>query len=226
MNYEYYSKKFSTHYRNYDEGLRTYFLKVYNYMLLGLALTALTSFIISNIPLLFNLIFSTPLKFVILFAPILMSFYLSARVNSMSFVQAEICFWLFSVLMGMSLAYIPVMYDGECLARVFFITSTTFGAMSLYGYTTKRDLTAIGSFALMLLIGIFIAMIVNFFLNSSLLQYIVSILGVLVFTALTAWDTQKIKNSYIPDECEETSNKKSIICNIIRRIFHSKIIFK
>ena len=211
MNHEYYSKKFSSHYKNYDEGLRTYFLKVYNYMVLGLALTSFTAFIISNIPLLFNLFFSTPLRFLILLMPILMSFYLFSRIGSMSFIKAEICFWLFSIIMGMSLSYIPVLYDGECLAHVFFITSATFGTMSLYGYTTKRDLRSMGSFMLMLFCGLFFAMMINFILNSGFLQYVISLVGVVCFTGLTAWDTQIIRKSYIPEECEEVSNKKSII---------------
>ncbi|MCP4922404.1 MAG: Bax inhibitor-1/YccA family protein [bacterium] len=208
-------KSYSTHATSsaaaYDEGLRTYLLKVYNYMLVGLGLTGVTAFVVASSPALFNLFFGTPLRWVILLAPLGMVFYLSSRMNSMTASKAQGAFWIFSTLMGASLAYIPHLYDGASLARVFLITAGTFGAMSLYGYTTKRDLTAMGSFMVMGIFGIILASIVNMFLQSSGLQFAVSALGVVIFTGLTAWDTQKIKQSYLAGEGIEMSSKKAIM---------------
>ncbi len=179
-----------------DEGLRSYMLRVYNYMASGLALTGVVAYIVANTPFLFNAIFGTPLMWVVMLAPLGMVLFLGAKIRTMSVGAAQTSFWVFAVLMGMSLATIFVVYTGTSIARVFFITASVFGAMSLYGYTTKRDLTGWRSFLFMGLIGIIIASIVNIFLASSALMFAISVIGVLVFVGLTAYDTQNIKNMY------------------------------
>jgi uncharacterized protein len=180
-----------------DEGLRTFMLGVYNYMGLGLAITGLTAFLVATTPALYIPIFTTPLKWVVMLAPLGFVFFLGARIQTMSLSAAQITFWLFCLVMGMSLASVFLVFTGESIARVFFITAATFGAVSLYGYTTKRDLAKFGSFLFMGLIGIIIAMVVNLFLASSALQFAISVIGVLVFTGLTAWDTQRLKEQYL-----------------------------
>jgi len=129
----------------------------------------------------------------------------------MSAAKAQTVFWIFSGLMGISLSSILLIYTGDSIARVFFITSATFGAMSIYGYTTKRDLTKLGSFLFMGLIGIIIASLVNIFLKSSMMYFIISILGVLIFVGLTAYDTQKIKNMYASTDTGEMIGKKAVM---------------
>jgi FtsH-binding integral membrane protein len=180
----------------YDAGLRAYMLRVYNYMAAGLAITGAVAFGVASTPALYNAIFGTPLAWVVILAPLVMVFVLSARVNRMSPGSAQLCFWVFSGLMGASLASIFLQYTGESIARVFFISAGTFGALSLFGYTTKRSLAGWGSFLMIGLFGIVIASIVNIFLGSESLQFAVSIIGVLVFAGLTAYDTQRIKEIY------------------------------
>ena len=180
-----------------DEGLRSFMLGVYNYMGLGLAITGLVAFVVASTPALYVPIFTTPLKWVVMLAPLGFVMFLGARIQAMSVSAAQITFWLFAAVMGVSLASIFLVFTGESIARVFFITAATFGAISLYGYTTKRDLSGMGSFLMMGLIGIIIASLVNIFLASSALQFAVSVIGVLVFTGLTAWDTQRLKEEYL-----------------------------
>ena len=180
-----------------DEGLRSFMLSVYNYMGLGLAITGLVALAVASTPALYVPIFTTPLKWVVMLAPLGFVFFLSARIQTMSASAAQITFWVFAAVMGVSMASIFLVFTGESIARVFFITAATFGAVSLYGYTTKRDLTAMGSFLFMGLIGIVIASLVNIFVGSSALQFAISVIGVLVFTGLTAWDTQRLKNEYL-----------------------------
>jgi hypothetical protein len=180
-----------------DVGLREYMLKVYNYMATGLGLTGLTAYFVAITPSLLS-----PLGFV---------FYLSARLHKISFSKAQTMFWLFSGVMGLSMAYIFIAFTGASIARVFFITAGTFSAMSLYGYTTKKDLTGWGSFLFMGLIGIIIASIVNIFLKSPMLYYVISCIGVLVFVGLTAYDTQKIKEMYHASDHPEISGKKAVM---------------
>ncbi len=194
-----------------DEGLRAYMLRVYNYMVTGLALTGAVAFIVASTPAVFNAIFGSPLVWVVILAPLGMVFFLSARINKMSAAAAQITYWVFASLMGLSLASVFVVYTGESIARVFFITAATFAAMSLYGYTTKRDLTGWGSFLFMGLIGIIIAMVVNLFIQSTMIQFVVSVLGVLIFTGLTAYDTQKIKEMYVAADGSEIAGKKAIM---------------
>jgi FtsH-binding integral membrane protein len=181
---------------HYDWGLREYLLKVYQYMALALALTAVISMGTASSPQFINLIHGTPLKWVITFAPLGMAFYMGRRLMSMSVTGAQTCLMIFATLMGLSLSSILMMYTGESIARVFFITAGTFGAMSIYGYSTKRDLTSMGSFLMMGVIGLLIASVVNIFMQSGAMQFIISIIGVVVFTLLTAYDSQKIKAMY------------------------------
>lgn len=203
-----------------DAGLRAYMLRVYNYMLAGLALTGGAVLLVLNTPLgipffLYDgagqIIGTSLLGMIALFAPLGMVFFLSFRIQSMSFSSAQITFWIFATIMGIGLAPIFLMYTGASVARVFFITSATFGTMSLWGYTTKRDLTGWGSFLFMGLIGIIIASIVNMFMQSSMMEFVISIIGVIIFTGLTAYDTQKIKESYSVSMSGEVAGKSAIM---------------
>lgn len=194
-----------------DEGLRSYMLSVYNYMAMGLGLTGLMAFVVATSPVLQQVFLTPPLVFVVMFAPLALVFFLSFRVHTLKFSTAQALFWVYSALMGLSLASVFLLYSGTSVARVFFITAGTFGAMSLYGYTTHRDLTTFGGFLLMGLIGIILASIVNIFLKSTGLQFVVSVIGVVVFVGLTAFDTQRIKLSYIEGEEAETAGKKAVM---------------
>ena len=207
-----------------DEGLRAYMLKVYNYMATGVLLTgiiALISFkmsvvtdasgVITGFTSFGNTLFFSGLKWIVMLAPLGIVFYMSFGINKMSSSKAQTVFWIFAALMGLSLSWILLVYTGVSVARVFFITSATFGTMSIYGYTTKRDLTKLGSFLFMGLIGIIIASLVNIFLKSSMMYFIISILGVLIFVGLTAYDTQKIKNMYSASDTGELIGKKAIM---------------
>ena len=206
-----------------DEGLRAYMLKVYNYMTTGLVLTGFIAYFFGKASVeayvpggviltpLGNILFNSGLSFVIMLAPLGFVFYLSARINKMSTASAQITFWLFASIMGLSLASIFVQFTHSSIARVFFITAGTFGAMSLYGYTTKRDLTKLGGFLFMGLIGIIIASIVNIFFQSGMMAFVISVIGVLVFVGLTAYDTQNIKNMYYGGDSEEIGSKKALM---------------
>ena len=207
-----------------DDGLRAYMLKVYNYMATGVLLTgiiALLSFktsvvtdasgAITGFTSFGNALFFSGLKWVVMLAPLGIIFYMSFGINKMTSAKAQTIFWIFAALMGLSLSWILLVYTGVSVARVFFITSATFGAMSIYGYTTKRDLTKLGSFLFMGLIGIIIASLVNIFLKSSMMYFVISILGVLIFVGLTAYDTQKIKNMYSASDSGEIIGKKAVM---------------
>ncbi|MFT6106059.1 MAG: FtsH-binding integral membrane protein [Rickettsiales bacterium] len=180
----------------YDAGLREYMMKVYNKMGIALAISGVISFLVLNSPSLMNMIYNTPLKWVAMLAPLGFVFYFSAKINKISAKKAQTYLWVFASLMGISLAPILYMYTEASIAKTFFIAASLFGSMSLYGYTTKRDLTGMGSFLMMGLFGIILASIVNMFLNSSGLDFAISIIGVLIFTGLTAYDTQRIKSMY------------------------------
>jgi FtsH-binding integral membrane protein len=192
----------------YDAGLRAHMLRVYNYMLIGLGLTGASAWVVASVPAIRNLFFTVSmtaqgpamglsgLGWVALLAPLGLVMFLSFRITKMSVGAAQATFWGYAALMGVSLAPILLLYTGASVAQVFFITAATFGAMSLYGYTTQRDLSAWGSFLFMGLIGIIIASVVNMFLASSMMQFVISVIGVLVFTGLTAYDTQSIKEQY------------------------------
>ena len=195
----------------YDSGLRKYLLNIYNYISIGLTITGATAFIIAKIPELFNLFFETPLRWILLFAPIGVIFYLSAKIQQMTLNKAQTIFWIFSILTGISLAYIPYLYEGESLARVFLVTAGTFGTMSLYGHTTNKDLTAMGSLMMMGLLGTILASIVNLFFSSTAVEFAICMIGVISATGLIAWDTQKIRQSYLEGESKEITSKKAIM---------------
>ncbi len=207
----------------FDAGLRAHMLRVYNYMASGLALTGIFAIVIAQLSVvtndagqivaltnLGNTLFGSPLKWVVMLAPLGMVFFLSARLHRMSQSTAQITFWIYAAMMGISLATIFIAFTGASVARVFFITAGTFAGMSLWAYTTKKDLSGWGSFLFMGLIGIIIASIVNIFIGSSALQFAVSVIGVLVFVGLTAYDTQNIKNEYAEHLDEETAGKLAI----------------
>ncbi len=189
-----------------DQGLRSYMLNIYNYMAGGLALTGIFAVLVAQSEALLSLFYTvnemgqltgmTPLGWIAALAPLGFVLFMSFRIQHMSFQAAQLTFWAFAAVMGISLSNIFLMYTGASIARVFFITASLFGVMSLYGYATKRDLTGFGSFLIMGLFGIIIASLVNIFLQSSTLYFAVSVLGVLIFTGLTAYDTQRLKGMY------------------------------
>jgi FtsH-binding integral membrane protein len=194
-----------------DVGLRQHMLRVYNYMASGVALTGIVAYAVASSPTMLQAIFGTPLQWVVMLAPFAFILVLSFGLHKLSLFATQALFWLFAATMGLSLASIFVVYTGESIARVFFITSASFGALSLYGYTTKRDLTGMGSFMIMGLFGIVIASVVNLFLKSSGLQFAISVIGVLVFAGLTAYDTQRIKSMYMESDGTETAGKKAVM---------------
>ena len=180
-----------------DAGLRRHMLAIYNNMAIGLVITGLTSFLIASSPALYQPIFGTPLKWVAMFAPLAFIFFFSFRMERMTAASARTAFFAFAAVMGMSMASIFLVFTGASIARTFFIASSMFLGVSLWGYTTKRDLTGWSTFLFMGLIGVVVASIVNIFLGSTTLQLVVSFAGVLVFTGLTAWDTQRAKSDYV-----------------------------
>ncbi|MVA96461.1 BAX inhibitor (BI)-1/YccA family protein [Nitratireductor sp. CAU 1489] len=201
-----------------DEGLRAYMLKVYNLMALGLAITGLAAWGTFNFAVVDGqltafgqLVYASAFRWVVILAPLAMVFFLSFRINKMSVSAAQTTFWVYAGLVGMSLSTIFLVYTGTSIVRTFFITATAFGGLSLYGYTTKRDLSAMGSFLVMGLFGLIIAMIVNIFLGSSALQFAISVIGVLIFAGLTAYDTQQIKEMYYEGDGAEVAGRKSIM---------------
>jgi FtsH-binding integral membrane protein len=193
-----------------DVGLRQHMLRVYNYMASGLVLTGIVAYVVANTPVVFNAIFGTPLAWVVMLAPLGFVFFLSLRIDRIQASTAQALFWAFAGVMGLSMATIFVAFTGASVARVFFITAGTFAAMSLYGYTTRRSLANWGSFLFMGLIGIVIASLVNMFVGSTQLQLIISVVGVLVFVGLTAYDTQRIKEEYSEHHDRETAGKLAI----------------
>jgi FtsH-binding integral membrane protein len=206
-----------------DQGLRAYMLKVYNYMASGVLLTGFVALAFFKMAVVSeggqiigltnfgNTIYASGLKWVIMLAPLAVVFYMSFGIAKMSAAKAQTTFWVFAALMGASLSSIFLIYTGASITRVFFITAGTFGAMSIYGYTTKKDLTKLGSFLMMGLFGIIIASIVNIFMKSSMMYFVISIIGVLVFVGLTAYDTQKIKNMYMASDSGELIGKKAVM---------------
>ncbi|MHB8885568.1 MAG: Bax inhibitor-1/YccA family protein [Methylovirgula sp.] len=214
-----------------DQGLRSYMLGVYNNMVIGLAITGLVAYgvnmfaVTSNpaaaaVPVvgighmmltpLGQALYMTPLKWLVMLAPLGFVFFFSFRLNQMTAATARNTFYLFSAAMGLSLSTILLIYTGASVYRAFFITAASFGALSLYGYTTKRDLSAMGSFLMMGLFGLIIASVVNLFLHSSAFQFGLSILTILIFAGLTAWDTQAIKEMYYESDDYEVATKKSV----------------
>ena len=218
------TKVTSTETHAIDEGLRAYMLKVYNYMASGIFLTGIISLLLFKLSVVMasdgsitglteigNALYNSSLMWIVMLAPLGVVIYMSFGIRKMSVTKAQGTFWVFAALMGASLSSIFLVYTGASITRVFFITAGTFGAMSIYGYTTKRDLTKLGSFLMMGLIGIIIASIVNMFMKSTMMYYVISILGVLIFVGLTAYDTQKIKNMYLATDSGEIMGKKAIM---------------
>jgi uncharacterized protein len=213
-----------------DEGLRAYMVKVYNLMALGLAITGVAAFgtmilattndpasavaTLSNGKMLTSLgavLYGSPLRWVVMLAPLAVVFFLSFRVHTLSVAAAQTAFWVFAGLIGLSLSSIFLVYTSQSIVQTFFVTAAAFGALSLYGYTTRRDLTAMGSFLIMGVFGLIIAMVVNIFLQSSALQFAISAIGVLVFSGLTAYDTQKIKEMYFEGDDVLVAGRKAIM---------------
>jgi len=223
-----------------DEGLRAYMLRVYNYMVLGLAITGLAALgiymlSVTNDPAAaFKIMrggaevpariagntyltavgyymFASYLKWVVMLSPLALVFVLSFGIDRMRPATSQILFWIFAALMGLSLGSIFMVYTHTSITRVFFITAASFGALSLWGYTTQRDLTGMGSFLIMGLFGIILASLVNLFLKAPMLQWVISVVGVLVFAGLTAWDTQRLKNEYLYGAMDGETMERSAI---------------
>ncbi|KAB0681218.1 Bax inhibitor-1/YccA family protein [Aureimonas leprariae] len=211
-----------------DQGLRAYMLRVYNLMAAGLAITGIAAYAVyaasvSADPTPYQVgngifltdfgytVFVSPLKWLIMFAPLALVFFLSFRIDKMSTSAAQTTFWAYAGLVGLSLATVFLVYTQESIVQVFFITAASFGALSLFGYTTKRDLSGMGNFLFMGLIGVVLASIVNIFLGSSALAFAISVIGVLVFAGLTAYDTQQIKEMYYEGDGEAVMGRKAIM---------------
>lgn len=198
---------------SYDAGLRAHFQRVYNTMAIGLGVTGLVAFLVSSSPALVNMLFNTPMKWVVIFAPLAFVFFgFSHRtIQTKSTAWLAGMFYLFSAVFGLSLATLFLAYSGESIARVFFITAGMFAATSIVGYTTKRDLSKFGGLMIMGAIGLLIAMVVNLFLQSPMLMFVISGIGVIVYTGLIAWDTQNIKETYSGSASAEANNKAAIM---------------
>jgi hypothetical protein len=205
-----------------DQGLRAYMLRVYNYMGIGVAITGVVAYMTYAMAVVQSeaglqltsfgsFVYASPFKWVVIFAPLVMVFVLSARINKMSLSAAQLSFWIFAGLMGLSISSIFLVYAHASIARVFFITAASFGALSLYGYTTGRDLSGWGSFLFMGLIGIILASLVNLFIASTALQFAVSVIGVLIFAGLTAYDTQQIKEMYYAGDDGTVAGRKAVM---------------
>jgi FtsH-binding integral membrane protein len=224
-----------------DAGLRAHMLRIYNYMVLGLVITGIAALGVyafsvtpdvaaaakitrDDIEIPYRLaglnmyltplgymIFVGPMKWPVILAPLVLVFALSFGIERLRPSVAQLLFWLYAALLGVSLASIFMVYTQTSIVRVFFIAAASFGALSLYGYTTQRDLTGLGSFLVMGLFGVIIAALVNVFLASSVLQWVISIVGVMVFSGLTAWDTQRLKNEYIYFAMDGASAQRSAI---------------
>lgn len=198
-----------------DLGLRSYMLKVYNYMAAGLALTGVAALVTYNLAVqngaltpLGVTLFHGPLMWILMLAPIALVFWLSFGIQRMSVGTAQLVFWAYAALVGIGFTPLALVYTGGSLVRVFMVTAAAFAALSLYGYTTKRDLTGFGAFLFMGLIGLIIASVVNLFLASSALSFGISVLGVLIFAGLTAWDTQRLKEMYLYSNLDPESAAK------------------
>jgi len=213
-----------------DAGLRAYMLRVYNYMLVGLVLTGLTAYGVYSVATTVDphtavatlrngvmltsfgvTLYTTPLQWLFMLAPLGAVLYINFRLQKMSVAGAQTAFWLFAGLMGVSFSTIFVIYAASSIAEVFFITAAAFGGLSLYGYTTKTSLSAIGSFLIMGVWGLIIAMVVNMFLQSPMMMWVMSVAGVGIFAGLTAYDTQRIKEMYSVNDDGTMAGKKSIM---------------
>ena len=215
----YYSASGSRSAAEIDEGLRAYMLTVYNYMASALALTGLAAYVTANTPAILQLLYTvqgnmiapTMLGYVAMFSPLAFVLALNFGINRMQASTVQMVFWAFAVVMGLSLSSILLTYTGASVAKTFFVTAAAFGSLSLYGYTTKKNLTGMGSFLIMGLFGLIIASIVNMFMQSGAMDFIISVLGVLIFAGLTAYDTQRIKLMYLESDHSETASKKAVM---------------
>ncbi|MBR0906571.1 Bax inhibitor-1/YccA family protein [Bradyrhizobium liaoningense] len=192
-----------------DAGLRNYMMRIYNYMAAGVGLTAVVAWLtyqLTGPELLQN-----PLMWVFILAPLGLVFFIGARINTLSVATARLLFFVYAALVGVSLSTLFHIYTSASITRVFFISAATFGALSIFGYTTRRDLSGLGTFLFMGLIGIIIASLVNLFLRSTGLDWLISIVGVGVFAGLTAYDTQRIKAMYDSRDDETSAGRKSVI---------------
>ena len=215
-----YTKSYASTQKSFDQGLRDYMLKVYNYMAIGLLITGLAAFATIATPIR-DIMFSfdsmggfagnTMLGMLVMIAPVLIAMYFFLGFGSIDFNTARFLFWFYSILTGMSLSSLGFMYTGDSIASTFFVCSSVFGAMSLYGYTTKRDLTSMGSFLVMGVFGLIIASVINIFMKSSALYFATSLIGVVIFMGLIAWDTQKLKSHYYSVGDSEMRQKMSVL---------------
>lgn len=180
-----------------DEGLRTHMNKVYGLMSVGMLLTGLVAWAVGTNEQMLQAIFTTPLKWVVMFAPLAVVFAFGAMLSRMSAATAQLVFYVYAALVGLSLSFIFAVFTGVSIAQTFLVTAIAFAGLSLYGYTTKKNLSGMGTFLMMGLIGLIVASIVNIFLASSAVAFAISVIGVLIFAGLTAYDTQSIKNTYI-----------------------------
>lgn len=216
-----YTKAFSATQKSYDQGLRAYMLKVYNYMALALLLTGAAAFATLSFEPLKSLMFNitpqgqllgyTGFGLLISFAPLAIVLYFFMGFGKMTLSTSQTLFWVYAAVTGMSLSSLALIYTGESITRTFFVCSSVFGGMSLYGYSTKRDLTSIGSFLIMGLIGLIMTSLVNMFLQSPAIYFATSLIGVAIFMGLIAWDTQKIKQMYYMAGNDEMGQKMSIM---------------
>ena len=193
-----------------DQGLRSHMLKVYNYMASGVLLTGIVALLFAQSGMAAQVL-NTPLRWVLMFAPLGFVMVMSFGMNKLSTTALQGLFFAFAAVMGLSMASIFLVFSGESIARTFFVTAASFAGLSLFGYTTKKDLTAMGSFLIMGVVGLFLASLVNIFLGSSTLQIVVSFLGVLIFAGLTAYDTQRIKSEYLHFAGHESLGKLAIM---------------
>ncbi|HEY4922107.1 MAG TPA: Bax inhibitor-1/YccA family protein [Xanthobacteraceae bacterium] len=198
-----------------DAGLRAHMIRVYNYMAFGVALTGVIAFFTAQYamanPDVAHALYASPLRYVILLAPLALVMFLSFRIGYLQASTARLLFFVYAGMLGVMLSSIFLVFTGASITRVFFISAASFGALSLWGYTTQRSLDAMGSFLIMGLFGLMIAMLVNFFLQSSGLDWAISVIGVLVFAGLTAWDTQKIKDMYSPMDDGSIAGRKVVM---------------
>lgn len=217
-----YTKSFSTaQHQTFDEGLRAYILRIYNLMAAAIFLTGAMAYASINFPPLANLMYEitpngqlmglTGFGTLMTFAPLAIAMFFFMGMGSMSLQTAQTTFWVYAAVMGMSLSYLGLAYTGQSLAKTFFISSSVFGAMSIYGYTTKKDLTSIGSFLTMGLIGLIIVSLVNIFLRSPAIDFATSLIGVAIFMGITAWDTQRLKAMYYQTGGGELGQKMAIV---------------
>ncbi len=207
--------------KGFDQGLRSYVLKIYNFMSLGLLLTGVMAYAALNFPPIMHMMYNigpngelmgmSTIGMIASFAPIGIAFYFFMGIGNMSISKAQTLFWLYAGLMGLSLSYLGLMYTGQSLVRTFFICSTVFGVMSLYGYATKKDLTSMGSFLMMGLIGLLTVSVINIFMQSSAINFATSLIGIGIFMGLIAWDTQKLKAMYYAYGGGEMGQKAAIM---------------